>query len=128
MKLRLRGASVRLRLTRGEVDTLLERKLVSETVPFGGATGLSYAVQIAPTAVTVSATLEGNGVVVRIPVGVATRWASQEAQVSISAEQHVGPGEVLKILIEKDWACLAPRDEGEDADAFPHPRAGADAC
>jgi hypothetical protein len=29
----------------------------------------------------------------------------------------------LRVLIEKDFSCLKPRDDGEDLDAFPNPQA-----
>jgi hypothetical protein len=41
--------------------------------------------------------------------------------VGFEAEQSTGGSERLRILVEKDWACLTARDGEEDVDAFPNP-------
>jgi hypothetical protein len=53
------------------------------------------------------------------------KWASTE-QVSIAADESLDGGDFLKILVEKDFACLAPRDGEDEADMFPHPLEGQD--
>ena len=45
MKLRLQGNSVRLRLTRSEVERLRETGLVEESVDFGAGAALAYRLQ-----------------------------------------------------------------------------------
>jgi hypothetical protein len=45
-------------------------------------------------------------------------------QISLEAEQPLNADEKLKLLIEKDFACLVGRAAEEDAGAFPHPLAG----
>jgi hypothetical protein len=35
---------------------------------------------------------------------------------------------MLKILVEKDFACLAPREGEDESDMFPHPKAATDGC
>ena len=47
-----------------------------------------------------------------------------DQQVSISAEQNLDGGGHLTILIEKDFACLAPRDGEDESDMFPNPTQG----
>ncbi|GIT14245.1 MAG: hypothetical protein CM1200mP36_00010 [Gammaproteobacteria bacterium] len=43
----------------------------------------------------------------------------------IVGEQSLDDGGRLKILVEKDFVCLAPREGEEDeADMFPNPRRG----
>jgi hypothetical protein len=55
-----------------------------------------------------------------MPESVGINWAATDL-VGIEAEQTVGGGNSLQILIEKDFKCLEPRDGGDDADTFDHP-------
>jgi hypothetical protein len=52
-------------------------------------------------------------------------WAASEL-VSIDGEQGLDDGSVLRILVEKDFACLAPRAGEDESDMFPHP--GSEPC
>jgi hypothetical protein len=55
------------------------------------------------------------------------QWAESE-KVSISSEQNLDDGEQLRILVEKDFACLAPRDGEDESDMFPNPDADSGSC
>ncbi|MFO7566168.1 MAG: hypothetical protein R6X02_26215 [Enhygromyxa sp.] len=115
MKLRIRGDSLRLRLTRGEVLQLRETGSVVETVHFG-TRELHYELRSAEVDAPV-ARFDGARIEVSFPREQARAWAEGDA-VGISAE-HEG----LALLIEKDFRCLAPREGEDDDDAFPHPGA-----
>lgn len=117
MKLRIRGDSLRLRLTRGEVRQLRETGRVVETTHFGDAE-LSYQLLAADVPSPV-ARFDGGSIVVSLPRTQAEAWADSE-QVGITATQAVAHGS-LALLIEKDFRCLAPREGEDDSDAFPHP-------
>lgn len=121
MKLRLRGNTLRLRLTRSEVDRVGAGGCVEEVTAFGPrpADRLTYAVESSVGADRVCARLVGARITVELPAALAAAWATTE-RVALSAEQPItGSGDPLTILVEKDFACLDRRDE--DADAFPHP-------
>jgi hypothetical protein len=51
-----------------------------------------------------------------------TKWASSD-QVGIEGEQPVDDQTSLRILIEKDFACIDATDE-QNAVTFPHPLTG----
>lgn len=123
MKLRIRGNSVRLRLTQSEVAALAAEGEVSERTAFGGGSDFSYALSADPRADRVQAALVGGRLSVTLPAAVAAEWAASE-RVGIEAEQPGDAGETLRILIEKDFACLAERPGEDDSDAYPHPEAG----
>ncbi len=122
MKLRIRDNSVRMRLTRGEVEALRDDGVVSACTAFPGGRQLRYQVESSPASVNPGATLSDNTVTVRLPEVTVLAWANSE-QVSISGEQQHKNGEVLAILVEKDFACLAPREGEDESDMFPHPAA-----
>jgi hypothetical protein len=119
MKLRLRGNSLRLRLAQGEVAELVRTGRVEETVAFGPRERLSYALTCKETA-AIAARFEAGAVEVSLPAGLAMDWASSE-RVGLEAEQPIGEGAHLRILVEKDFACLKPRTGENDSDAFPNP-------
>jgi hypothetical protein len=125
MKLRIRGNSVRLRLTRGEVARFAEKGLVEEAIEFGFAPPrrLIYALQTVATAEKVGAAFDDNRLSVSIPKLEAEKWTSTN-QISIEARQSLGDDKYLRILIEKDFACLETRLGEDESDAFPHPLEG----
>lgn len=123
MKLRIRDNSIRLRLTRGEVDQLRDKGVVQAITPFPDGCELRYEVESSPASASPAAFLSDNKVTVRLPESTVAAWAVSE-QVSISGEQQHKNGEQLSILVEKDFACLAPREGEDESDMYPHPAAG----
>ncbi|EDM74186.1 hypothetical protein PPSIR1_17550 [Plesiocystis pacifica SIR-1] len=121
MKLRIRADSLRLRLTQGEVRQLAERGRVDAACRFGPR-ALEYALAVGAIDQP-CARFEGDRVEVLLPAAMAQAWATSE-QVGIEHEQALPEaGASLRLLIEKDFQCLAPRAGEEDSDAFPHPGA-----
>ncbi|HEU4617312.1 MAG TPA: hypothetical protein VFV10_04690 [Gammaproteobacteria bacterium] len=119
MKLRIRGNSVRLRVSQTELDAMAQRGFTEDRIRFGPGSELVYRLAVAPGG-GVSAELAGTRVCVSIPRAEFERWLAP-SEVSIRAEQPIGQDERLAILVEKDFECLQPR-EGEDAsDLFPNP-------
>lgn len=122
MKLRIRDNSVRLRLTRSEVDTLREDGLVEARTDFPEGVDFRYVLESSPACVTPGAYFSNNVMTVRLPETTVLAWATTN-QVSIDGEQKLDDGASLGILVEKDFQCLTDRDEDE-SDMFPHPEAG----
>ncbi len=124
MKLRIRGDSVRLRLSQSETVELAEAGAVTDSVGFSAGDRLEYGLEIGDVSAPV-ASFDRAGIRVKLPVDAVRKWLEPQ-EVTISAEQALGAGGVLSILIEKDFACLAPREGEEDSDAFPNPQAAHD--
>ncbi|MBT8077426.1 MAG: hypothetical protein KJO31_02570 [Gammaproteobacteria bacterium] len=127
MKLRIRDNSIRLRLTRSEVDTVNDDGLVSATVPFAGGVRFDYVLESSPACVKPVAQFSNNSLTVRLPQKEVRDWATSEA-VSIASEQLLDDGGSLNILVEKDFACLAPREGEDESDMYPHPAEGEKTC
>jgi hypothetical protein len=122
VKLRIRDNSIRLRLTRGEVEQLRDAGVVQATTSFPGGREFRYEVESSPASVAPGAFLSDNKVTIRLPESAVGAWATSE-QVSIAGEQQHKSGEQLSILVEKDFACLAPREGEDESDMYPHPAA-----
>ena len=122
MKLRIRDNSVRLRLTRSEVNALRKDGLVSSKIEFPGSREFNYVVESSPASVNPGAFLSDNVLTVRLPETTVLAWAASE-QVTIDGEQLLDDGQRLSILVEKDFACLVPREDEDDAEMFENPDA-----
>ncbi len=124
MKLRIKGNSIRFRLTRSEVQQLQTAHRLEETLWLAGnaTSRLTYAVE-ANAAVTASQIRHtSTEIVAVIPKNSVSQWATGE-DVGIYATLDLGSNGKLELAIEKDFACL-DRDDEENADAFPNPKAG----
>jgi len=122
VKLRIRDNSVRLRLTQSEVASLRDTGIVRARTGFPGGRDFQYAVESSPANVSVGAVFSENVMTVRLPETIVLAWASTE-QVSIDGEQLLDDGDSVRILVEKDFACLAPREGEDESDMYAHPQA-----
>lgn len=127
MKLRIRDNSIRLRLSRTEVVSVNSNGLVRGKVQFAGSNSFDYVLESSPATVKPEAHISNNMLTVRVPQMDVNQWAESE-QVSISSEQILDDGGLLKILVEKDFACLVAREGEDESDLFPHPDAGKEPC
>lgn len=123
MKLRIRDNSIRLRLTQIEVEAVGREGVVKARVSVPGDTGLDYVLESSADISEPTARYSDGALTVIVPETAVQQWVSTE-QVSIAADETLDDGEVLKILVEKDYACLAPREGEDESDMFPHPLAG----
>jgi hypothetical protein len=127
VKLRVRDNSIRLRLSQSEVQTLRNEGLVSAALNFPGGTVIDYVLESTPASVRLSAQYAHNTIRVRVPESVAKEWADSD-QVSISSEQNLDDVGVLTLLVEKDFACLSPRENEDESDMFVQPNEGNESC
>ncbi len=122
MKLRIRGNSVRLRVSQTELARLAETGVAEDLIRFAPSKELRYGIAV-QAAGQVAAEFRADGIRVSVPQARFDRWLEPD-EVAITAEQPVGDGGVLTILVEKDYTCLAPRSGEDDADLFPNPAVG----
>ena len=121
MKLRIRGNSIRLRLTQSEVAQFGKTGKVCENVEFGYAKpGLSYQLYSTVEDETMQARFENNCLYVGIPIVNAEHWVNSDV-VEIEARQALDGDGILRILVEKDFACLTERENEDDSDSFMNP-------
>lgn len=101
--------------------------LVRGRVLFDGRNSFDYVLESSPATVKPEAHISNNVLTVRIPEAEILSWANSD-EVSISASQILDGGDQLSILVEKDFACLAPREGEDETDMYPHPEAGKQDC
>ena len=117
MKLRMKGNSVRLRLTRSEVARLGDGGSVEEVAEFGPGEILRYCIQPAEEPERLRASFESGTVRVMVSSDWIQQWASS-GEVGIYGESGS-----MQIAIEKDFRCLTRPEERFDPDVYPHPDA-----
>lgn len=127
MKLRVLDNSIRLRLTRTEVEQARNDGLVRGRVPLGGGSNFDYVLESSPATVKAEAHISNNILTVRVPESEILGWSGSD-DVSIAATQNLADGVELKILIEKDFTCLTPREGEDESDMYPHPLAEKEIC
>ncbi len=116
-----------MRLTRGEVDAARETGVVNSSTGFPGGRQFNYSIESSPASVNPAAFYSDNEITVRLPETMVLAWATTE-QVSIEGEQLLDDGQKLSILVEKDFACLAPRPGEDESDMYPNPDVDTAAC
>lgn len=123
MKLRIKGQSIRIRLTQSELTAFTERGSIEETLRFPDGRRLVYSVETSTEVEGLVPEYDGERLSVLMPQKWASTWAESD-RVGFESTHPLGePGE-LTITIEKDFECLHKRPDDEDA--FPHPLADND--
>ena len=120
MKLRIKGDSLRLRLTQGEVRELEEGGTVEDCVRFGGAAVLTYRLKRDAKAPAISASYDNGAVEVRLPERDALSWCKSN-DITLAGVQPAAADSELRIVVEKDFACLTAREGEDESDNFPNP-------
>jgi len=124
MKLRIKGDSLRLRVSRTEVARLLAGDCLEDTIHFApeASAKFTYALQQEPSVSRPTVQFAGNKVMILIPADLANEWGVTD-QVGIAEDIRLGDIGILALLIEKDFACL-DRSEEDNEDTFPNPNVG----
>ena len=120
MKLRIRGQSVRFRLSPNDIDALGRGETVKETLNFGLEASFVYG--LVPADIShVAVEAGGRDLLVLCPMPVIKTLVETD---DVGFERTIsGPGHPgLTVLVEKDFQCLIPRGE-DDGNTFPNPNA-----
>jgi hypothetical protein len=127
MKLRIKGNSLRLRVSRSELAQFQAGGRIEETIHFTAApeATLTYALESALRSSPVSVRYGSREVTVILSQDRARIWEAQN-EVGVYTTLDLGPAGSLEVAVEKDFACLDKSDE-DNSDTFANPLAGA-AC
>lgn len=119
MKIRIKDNSVRLRLTKSEVDAFKENGKVFASTNFG-STQLHYSLQVYDKA-KLSATFENNTITVYMPFEMQQDWVNTN-WVGYDERMPLNENDSLFILVEKDFKCLDGTTE-DQSDMYENPLA-----
>ncbi len=125
MKMRIKGNSVRFRLTQSEVASLVESGRIADTIHFAtdNSARITFGIQVEDVPADARINFTPTRVIVFIDRNQVQDWFGSD-RVGIYAAVDLGSKGKLDILIEKDFACLDLSDAANE-DTFPNPNAGA---
>lgn len=112
MKIRIKGNSVRYRLTISDVAKLGAEGYLEERTPFAGKT-LVYAI-VTTSDDRISADYVGDRIVLNMPKAMIDELNNTD---KVGFDDRTGP---VILLIEKDFTCLDNVEE-DQSDNFPNP-------
>lgn len=119
MKIRIKGDSIRLRLTKSEVDALASVGNVEEHTHLPGGT-LSYVLRSDDGAQDLNAFFQDSTIIISMPAKLATAWPGNDV-VGYRNTISIGDGVALSLLIEKDFKCIDAPAEEDQSDNYEHP-------
>lgn len=120
MKIRIKGNSIRLRLTQTEVANFANNGYLEEHTEFGNAT-FTYALANDAEVLNLSAKMEGAKITMQVPPALAKNWTSTN-EVGFQHKLTLSNGKELFLLVEKDFVCLDNTFE-DQSDNYPNPNA-----
>ncbi|MFT5513491.1 MAG: hypothetical protein ACI8SE_001899 [Bacteroidia bacterium] len=115
MKIRIKGDTIRLRLSQNEVDEIGNGNMVQEATHFGTSV-FQYSLSTHSSDIKVISRFDNGEIYVSINSDEAKNWA-QSDQVGIVSLTDSTP----HILIEKDFQCLTVREGEDESDLFNNP-------
>ena len=111
MKLRIKGNSLRIRLTRSEVEKLANTGYLEEQTLFAN-NKLIYAVQSIDTGNELSAAMENNKITMFVPKTLINGWPENNV-IGFNAKMPLIENDSLFLLLEKDFVCLDETTEDQ---------------
>jgi hypothetical protein len=124
MKLRIKGNSLRLRVSRSELIRFLAGEEVAETIRFAAApeAKLTYALARGTQSGAAIVRYRPQEVTVLLSEEQTQSW-SQESEVGVYTQVDIAPQGLLELMVEKDFACL-DRSDADNQDTFVNPLMG----
>ena len=119
MKIRIKGNSVRLRLTKTEVETFSREGIYEESVHFGKKK-LKYVLKAKADILDLEADFTDDTITVYFPEEAKKSWAETN-RVGYSNTVDWNDESKLSILVEKDFTCLDNTIE-DQSDNYPNPK------
>ncbi len=115
MKIRIKGNSLRYRLTKTDIDRFSKENYLEEVTDFGNQT-LVYALQRSLID-EMRADFVNNKIILHVPYAIVQEWTTTDR---VGFENK---SSTLYLLIEKDFKCLDNVEE-DQSDNYPNPLSG----
>ena len=119
MKIRIKGNSVRFRLTKSEVNRLCEEGYIEEKTNFE-ASSFTYAVKASAKFDQLNAAFTSATILLYVPNVMLKGW-NENDKVGFYHDQSITTGEDLRLTLEKDFVCMDQTLE-DQSDNYPNPK------
>jgi len=118
MKLRIKANSLRIRLTRSEVEKLANTGYLEEQTLFAN-NSFVYALQSVDEGNELSAAMDNNKITMFVPKHLIEGWPENNI-VGFNANMPLAENNSLYLLLEKDFVCLDETTE-DQSDNYDNP-------
>lgn len=119
MKIRIKGNSVRFRLTKSEVETFCKTGYFQEATQFVNKKFI-YALESKKEIDLLDASFENDKITIYLTEKEQKNWVASN-RVGFKGAVTLSDGVTLQLLLEKDFACMDNVDE-DQSDSYPNPR------
>ncbi len=118
MKLRIKGNSIRIRLSKTEVDDLVSGSMQHDSTNFGKSS-FGYTVQPVDDGDSLSANYDNDTITLYVPKTLLKNW-SDNSDIGFEAMMPLENSGYLHLMLEKDFKCLDATME-DQSDFFDNP-------
>jgi len=118
MKLRIKGNSLRIRLTKTEVEKFVNTGYLEEQTSFG-ENKFVYALQSSQESTAMEASFDQNKITLFVPAMLLNGWPQNDS-IGFSATMPLPGKDSLYLLLEKDFICLDETTE-DQSDNYENP-------
>lgn len=105
MKIRIKGNSIRYRLTKTDIAHFKTVGFIEESTEFFNGPSFHYRLESKAGIQNMEASFSGNTICIFVQKRIAEEWTSTEV-VGFDTTMNIGDGKELFLLIEKDFVCL----------------------
>ena len=119
MKIRIKGNSIRYRLSKTDIKNFGITGFVEEGTEFLNGPSFYYRLERKAGIENLETSLSNNRICLFVPENIAKEWTSTDI-VGFDNKMDLGDGKELFLLIEKDFACIDHTQE-DQSDNFPNP-------
>ena len=120
VKIRIKGNSIRYRLTKSEVETFSKNGYFKDTTNFGNTT-FTYALKAKEDVDTLEAQFQANIITLFLEKSESESWFESN-QIGFSHTVKRVDGSELSLLLEKDFVCMDETVE-DQSDNYVNPKA-----
>lgn len=119
MKIRIKGNSIRYRLSKTDISNFEKDGFIEEKTVFLNGIALIYRLEKSKGILNLEASFSGNRICIFVPEKIAEEWTTTDA-VSFESKMDIGDKQELLLLIEKDFVCIDHTLE-DQSDNYPNP-------
>lgn len=119
MKIRIKGNSIRFRLTKTDIAEFGKQGFVEEKTEFPNGPAFHYRIERKVGITNMEASYAENRICIFVPEKIAEEWTTTDS-IGFSHKKVTAMGKELFLLIEKDFVCLDHTFE-DQSDNYPNP-------
>ena len=115
MKIRIKGNSIRYRLTKTDIKNFGKNGFIEEKTEFLNDPSFIYRLEKKGDITNIEASFSNNRINVFVPEKIAKEWTTTDI-IGFDNKMNIGNGKELFLLIEKDFACInhTPEDQSDN--------------